>query len=96
MSIIFEATQIPGLYSYVTDTEWRACFLPQLNTAPSVTLGESFNQQASIYIFALEAPDLNNQFIQKLYTLLKTNYPFYQQQSDHCFVWLNQEETRMS
>ncbi|MEJ5090684.1 hypothetical protein GEO21_11630 [Sphingobacterium faecium] len=90
MSIIFEATQIPGLYSYVTDTEWRACFLPQLNTAPSVTLGESFNQQASIYIFALEAPDLNNQFIQKLYTLLKTNYPFYQQQSDHCFVWLNQ------
>ncbi|MEN5434438.1 hypothetical protein ABE545_12400 [Sphingobacterium faecium] len=90
MSIIFKATQIPGLYSYVTATEWRACFLPKLSTAPSVTLAESFNQHASIYIFALEAPDLNNQFIQKLYTLLKTNYPFYQQQSDHCLVWLNQ------
>lgn len=90
MSILFKATQIPGLYSYVTDTEWRACFLPNLSAAPSVTLADSFNQNASIYIFALQEPDLNNQFIQNVYALLNTNYPFYQQQSDHCFLWLNQ------
>ncbi|WET68894.1 hypothetical protein [Sphingobacterium sp.] len=90
MSILFKATQIPGLYSYVTDTEWRACFLPQLSTTPSVTLADSFKQQGSMYIFALKVPDLTSQFIQRLYTLLTTNYPFYQQQNDHCFVWLNQ------
>ncbi|WP_316803594.1 hypothetical protein [Pedobacter nototheniae] len=90
MSIVFKATQIPGLYSYTTDTEWRACFLPALKTADSVTLADSFKQNAAIYLFAVQTPDLNTQFIPKVYTDLNTNYSNYKQQTDHCFIWLNQ------
>lgn len=90
MSIVFKATHITGLYSYVTATEWRACFIPDFGTAPAITLAESFIQQASIYLFALETPDLDGQFISNLYALLNTNYADYEQQNDHCFVWINQ------
>ncbi len=89
MNIVFKATQIPGLYSDETDTEWRACYLPGLLSEASVDLVKSFNENAGIYIFALTAPVLDGDFIGKIQLFLKTTYNF-DKQADHCFLWLNQ------
>jgi hypothetical protein len=91
MAIVFNATPISGLYSYTTSTEWKACYLPSLKNVKSVTLTQAFNQPASIFLFALQEPQLDNDFITKIYSFLNQTYSSYVSATDHCLVWLNQK-----
>jgi len=89
MSVIFTPTEIEELFSYEDDTSWRAYLLPAAVKTNTITLEDSLKKYSGIYLFAIEKPVLDAQFISHIYTFLKTTYSFYQER-DRCFLWLNQ------